>query len=182
MTMSCELFRRRFAGADPSGAAHDVHMLAPTAVAAWPAGLHFAPTHFAQTGHSTSTDTMSLICSCGWCGKRGATMGCRVPACPSSFHLPCARAAKATLYPSKYLVACSTHARRFLKEAETCVTPFLQAEPSLHSNALQVFLELLLHVMNAGAALSEPPVPRTVAHVWSLATRGRWQAPSHNLT
>jgi len=57
------------------------------------------------------------------CGKRGATIGCRVPACPSSFHLPCARAAKATLYPSKYLMACKAHARRFLKEVETCADP-----------------------------------------------------------
>ena len=60
--------------------------------------------------------------SCGMCGKRGATIGCRVPACPSSFHLPCARAAKATLYSSKYLMACKAHARRFLKEVETCVS------------------------------------------------------------
>ena len=38
--------------------------------------------------------------------------------CAHSFHLHCARGAGCTFYPSKHVIACTTHAPAFQHEAE----------------------------------------------------------------
>ena len=55
---------------------------------------------------------------CTGCGATGATVGCREERCKCNYHLSCAKAAGATFYPSKYMLACSKHAKRFRKEEE----------------------------------------------------------------
>eukprot|EP00899_Mesostigma_viride_P028470 jgi/Mesvir1/8808/Mv02711-RA.1 len=46
---------------------------------------------------------------CKRCGKSGATLGCRVPSCASSFHLLCAHLEGCPFYKSSYLITCTTH-------------------------------------------------------------------------
>ncbi|GAX79023.1 hypothetical protein CEUSTIGMA_g6463.t1 [Chlamydomonas eustigma] len=53
---------------------------------------------------------------CTLCGKRGATIGCRVTHCGSSYHLTCAVKAKCRFYPDKYLLSCPAHAKLFRNE------------------------------------------------------------------
>lgn len=48
---------------------------------------------------------------CSLCNKKGATLSCYRPRCPSTLHLPCARGAGAAFYQDKTL-ACHNHARR----------------------------------------------------------------------
>ena len=52
--------------------------------------------------------------ACARCGGRGATVGCRVPACAATFHLPCAAAAGAAFEEERYAVACPEHAPWFV--------------------------------------------------------------------
>ena len=52
---------------------------------------------------------------CAGCGRRGATLGCRVERCSDSFHLACASAAGCTFFPA-FLVACRLHAPAFAAE------------------------------------------------------------------
>ncbi len=47
---------------------------------------------------------------CKICGTKGATLGCHVRSCRSSFHLHCARASGAVLDARSGRVICSTHA------------------------------------------------------------------------
>uniref|UniRef100_A0A7N0V6H7 PHD-type domain-containing protein n=1 Tax=Kalanchoe fedtschenkoi TaxID=63787 RepID=A0A7N0V6H7_KALFE len=50
---------------------------------------------------------------CVRCGRRGATIGCRVDRCPKTYHLPCARATGCIFDHRKFLVACPEHRRIF---------------------------------------------------------------------
>ena len=61
---------------------------------------------------------------CTLCGVVGATIGCREDRCKCNYHLPCARAASVTFYPSQYMLACKKHAKRFRteEEEEPCVS------------------------------------------------------------
>ncbi len=72
-------------------------------------------------GASQSRD---IFCRCEHCGKKGATLGCRVSACPSSYHLPCAQPGACALYPTEYLLACPRH-----KAAFPSALPSLAARP-----------------------------------------------------
>eukprot|EP00877_Chromochloris_zofingiensis_P003168 jgi/Chrzof1/12852/Cz07g09200.t1 len=53
---------------------------------------------------------------CTHCGRRGASLGCRVPSCPCSYHVACAGAAGCKFYLSSHLVACPEHAEAFTNE------------------------------------------------------------------
>ncbi|GAB2284473.1 hypothetical protein Dimus_018925 [Dionaea muscipula] len=46
---------------------------------------------------------------CTRCGRRGATIGCRVDRCPRTYHLPCARASGCIFYHREFLIACTDH-------------------------------------------------------------------------
>ncbi|GAB2230830.1 hypothetical protein Droror1_Dr00015124 [Drosera rotundifolia] len=46
---------------------------------------------------------------CTICGRRGATIGCRVDRCPRTYHLPCARASGCVFDHKKFLIACTDH-------------------------------------------------------------------------
>ncbi len=50
---------------------------------------------------------------CAHCGRRGATVGCRVERCPCSYHLWCATQANCRFYVSNFLLACPAHAKLF---------------------------------------------------------------------
>uniref|UniRef100_A0A1D2A9T2 PHD-type domain-containing protein n=1 Tax=Auxenochlorella protothecoides TaxID=3075 RepID=A0A1D2A9T2_AUXPR len=50
---------------------------------------------------------------CAHCGKRGASLGCRLASCHSSFHVACAQAAGASFFLGSFQVACKAHARLF---------------------------------------------------------------------
>ena len=67
---------------------------------------------------------------CTGCGATGATLGCRENKCKCNFHLPCAILARATFYPSKFVLACTKHAKRFRKEEESipCVPSTLPCQ------------------------------------------------------
>lgn len=64
------------------------------------------------------THGIVLRLRCSHCGRRGATLGCRVERCKLSFHLACAKTAGATFYPSKFLLACPAHRAVFRREEE----------------------------------------------------------------
>lgn len=53
--------------------------------------------------------------ACTYCGRRGASLGCRVERCKTSMHVLCAQQAGATFYVN-HCVACQRHARRFKNE------------------------------------------------------------------
>ncbi|CAM8957646.1 unnamed protein product [Rhodiola kirilowii] len=53
---------------------------------------------------------------CVRCGRRGATIGCRVDRCPKAYHLPCARATGCIFDHKKFLVACAEH--RYIYQAQ----------------------------------------------------------------
>ncbi|KAE9585175.1 hypothetical protein Lal_00018329 [Lupinus albus] len=46
---------------------------------------------------------------CTRCGRRGATIGCRVDRCPKTYHLSCARANGCIFDHRKFLIACTDH-------------------------------------------------------------------------
>ncbi|XP_047318588.1 uncharacterized protein LOC124921923 [Impatiens glandulifera] len=50
---------------------------------------------------------------CNRCGRRGATIGCRVDRCPKTYHLPCARANGCIFDHRKFLIACTDHRHLF---------------------------------------------------------------------
>ncbi|KAK4285915.1 hypothetical protein QN277_002541 [Acacia crassicarpa] len=50
---------------------------------------------------------------CTRCGRRGATIGCRVDRCPKTYHLPCARANGCIFDHRKFLIACTDHKHFF---------------------------------------------------------------------
>ncbi|KAJ7948695.1 Atpase family aaa domain-containing protein [Quillaja saponaria] len=50
---------------------------------------------------------------CTRCGRRGATIGCRVDRCPKTYHLPCARDNGCTFDHRKFLIACTDHGHLF---------------------------------------------------------------------
>ncbi|XP_028792974.1 uncharacterized protein LOC114748693 [Neltuma alba] len=50
---------------------------------------------------------------CTRCGRRGATIGCRVDRCPKTYHLPCARANSCIFDHRKFLIACTDHRHLF---------------------------------------------------------------------
>ncbi|XP_054815169.1 uncharacterized protein LOC129315481 [Prosopis cineraria] len=50
---------------------------------------------------------------CTRCGRRGATIGCRVDRCPKTYHLPCARANGCIFDHRKFLIACTDHRHLF---------------------------------------------------------------------
>ncbi|KAA8523942.1 hypothetical protein F0562_010365 [Nyssa sinensis] len=50
---------------------------------------------------------------CTRCGRRGATIGCRVDRCPKTYHLPCARANGCIFDHRKFLIACTDHRHIF---------------------------------------------------------------------
>jgi len=52
---------------------------------------------------------------CAHCGRRGASVGCRVLRCKESYHAWCALQSGCTLY-HKYVIACPDHAKRFHKD------------------------------------------------------------------
>lgn len=64
------------------------------------------------------THELLLCLRCSHCGRRGATLGCRVERCKLSFHLACAKTAGATFYPSKFLLACPAHRAAFRREED----------------------------------------------------------------
>ena len=49
---------------------------------------------------------------CSHCGRRGASVGCRVERCKCTMHALCAQQAGAVFY-ANHCVACPDHARRF---------------------------------------------------------------------
>ncbi|KAK9077884.1 hypothetical protein SSX86_006222 [Deinandra increscens subsp. villosa] len=53
------------------------------------------------------------VLKCSRCGRRGATIGCRVDRCPKTYHLPCARAIGCTFDHRKFLIACTDHRKLF---------------------------------------------------------------------
>ena len=53
---------------------------------------------------------------CSHCGRRGASVGCRVMKCKATYHALCAQKAGCPMY-LKHLIACPQHARRFAKDA-----------------------------------------------------------------
>ncbi|PWA92821.1 AAA+ ATPase domain-containing protein [Artemisia annua] len=53
------------------------------------------------------------VLKCSRCGRRGATIGCRVDRCPKTYHLPCARAIGCTFDHRKFLIACTDHRHLF---------------------------------------------------------------------
>ncbi|CAN0891298.1 ATPase histone chaperone YTA7 [Linum grandiflorum] len=50
---------------------------------------------------------------CTRCGRRGATIGCRVDRCPRTYHLPCARVSDCIFDHRKFLIACADHRHIF---------------------------------------------------------------------
>ncbi|CAN1335261.1 ATPase histone chaperone YTA7 [Linum perenne] len=50
---------------------------------------------------------------CTRCGRRGATIGCRVDRCPRTYHLPCARTTGCIFDHRKFLIACTDHRHIF---------------------------------------------------------------------
>ncbi|KAK9853642.1 hypothetical protein WJX84_007609, partial [Apatococcus fuscideae] len=68
--------------------------------------------------------TRSTSVRCEHCGHKGATLGCRVSACPCSYHLPCAQPAGCALYLSQYLLACPRH-RAVFSETLPAAAPLL---------------------------------------------------------
>lgn len=58
---------------------------------------------------------------CTRCGRRGATIGCRVDRCPRTYHLPCARANGCIFDHRKFLIACTDHRHLF----EPCGNKYL---------------------------------------------------------
>ncbi|KAK7244232.1 hypothetical protein RIF29_39051 [Crotalaria pallida] len=50
---------------------------------------------------------------CTRCGRRGATIGCRVDRCPRTYHLSCARAYGCIFDHRKFLIACTDHRHLF---------------------------------------------------------------------
>ncbi|CAL0326539.1 unnamed protein product [Lupinus luteus] len=50
---------------------------------------------------------------CTRCGRRGATIGCRVDRCPKTYHLSCARANGCIFDHRKFLIACTDHRHFF---------------------------------------------------------------------
>ncbi len=65
--------------------------------------------------HNEGT-TMPWHCRCAHCGRKGATVGCRIDRCQQSFHLPCAKEAGCKFNPRKYVMACAAHAAIFAHE------------------------------------------------------------------
>ncbi|GIL48129.1 hypothetical protein Vafri_4807 [Volvox africanus] len=53
---------------------------------------------------------------CGYCGERGATLGCRLERCNVSYHLPCARASGCAFFTNRFLIACPRHMAEFKHE------------------------------------------------------------------
>ncbi|KVI02180.1 uncharacterized protein LOC112500269 [Cynara cardunculus var. scolymus] len=53
------------------------------------------------------------VLKCSRCGRRGATIGCRVDRCPKTYHLPCARANGCIFDHRKFLIACTDHRHLF---------------------------------------------------------------------
>lgn len=53
------------------------------------------------------------VLKCSRCGRRGATIGCRVDRCPKTYHLPCARANGCIFDHRKFLIACTDHRHQF---------------------------------------------------------------------
>jgi hypothetical protein len=56
------------------------------------------------------------LMKCAHCGRRGATLGCRVASCSCSFHVACAKEAGCTYYCEQFLIACPSHCRQFTEE------------------------------------------------------------------
>ncbi|KAL4451600.1 hypothetical protein ABPG75_007262 [Micractinium tetrahymenae] len=90
-----------------------------------------------ETDHGTLRNVLAAIkrgrlMKCSHCGRRGATLGCRVPSCTCSYHVACARDAGCTYYCEQFQVACPDHAPLFRAEARqqirrTPFTPYRQA-------------------------------------------------------
>ncbi|KAL7585327.1 hypothetical protein Lser_V15G45369 [Lactuca serriola] len=53
------------------------------------------------------------VLKCSRCGRRGATIGCRVDRCPKTYHLPCARVNGCIFNHRKFLIACTDHRHLF---------------------------------------------------------------------
>uniref|UniRef100_A0A162AE44 PHD-type domain-containing protein n=1 Tax=Daucus carota subsp. sativus TaxID=79200 RepID=A0A162AE44_DAUCS len=53
------------------------------------------------------------LLKCSRCGRRGATVGCRVDRCTKTYHLPCARANGCIFNHRKFLIACTDHRNIF---------------------------------------------------------------------
>ncbi|KAI3708359.1 hypothetical protein L2E82_37527 [Cichorium intybus] len=53
------------------------------------------------------------VLKCSRCGRRGATIGCRVDRCPRTYHLPCARVNGCIFDHRKFLIACTDHRHLF---------------------------------------------------------------------
>nr|XP_043627896.1 uncharacterized protein LOC122599445 [Erigeron canadensis] len=53
------------------------------------------------------------VLKCSRCGRRGATIGCRVDRCPKTYHLPCARVNGCIFDHRKFLIACTDHRHLF---------------------------------------------------------------------
>lgn len=54
--------------------------------------------------------------TCTYCGKRGATVGCRIGTCKCNYHLPCAAAAECKFNTPAFQIACAAHAHLFARE------------------------------------------------------------------
>ncbi|KAL0049732.1 hypothetical protein WJX82_008757 [Trebouxia sp. C0006] len=55
---------------------------------------------------------------CKECASKGATLGCHVRNCRSSFHLPCARLNHCVLQDEPYLVTCPQHAASYVDRSQ----------------------------------------------------------------
>ena len=91
-----------------------------------PLGPHYLSVHrpcalWSPEVHETEDGTLFRVLEairrgqhlkCSHCGKRGATVGCRVDVCNKTYHVHCANEAGCSFYLN-HCVACRAHARRF---------------------------------------------------------------------
>ncbi|XP_071730126.1 uncharacterized protein [Rutidosis leptorrhynchoides] len=81
------------------------------------------------------------VLKCSRCGRRGATIGCRVDRCSKTYHLPCARAIGCIFDHRKFLIACTDHRQLFQPHGQKKIdmlkkikTKKLKLELRKHSN------------------------------------------------
>lgn len=93
--------------------------------------------------------------ACTHCGKRGATVGCRVAACRCNYHLPCAAAAGAAFNARKFQIACSAHAHMYAYEegAAAAAAGGPPAAPTMSRAQVQRLAESWQHLEDERRAL-----------------------------
>ena len=116
----CALWSPEVRRAAEGGVANRCPALPPTPIACTFPPLYAPPPHLAQVHESPNGALLRVLeavrrgrqlkCSC--CGRRGASIGCRVVRCKRTMHVPCAQQVGAMFYVN-HCVACPDHARRF---------------------------------------------------------------------